>query len=55
MQKLRPILARKILPVTEDNMLKWRLLLKECRKVGHTFSQPDFIIAATALHHGLRW
>jgi len=23
------------------------------RKAGHTFSQPDLIIAATALHHGL--
>lgn len=25
----------------------------ERRKVGHTFSQPDLIIAATALQHGL--
>ena len=23
------------------------------RKTGHTFSQPDLIIAATAIHHGL--
>jgi predicted nucleic acid-binding protein len=23
------------------------------RKTGHTYSQPDRIIAATALHHGL--
>lgn len=23
------------------------------RKVGHTFSHPDLIIAATALHRGL--
>jgi toxin FitB len=34
-------------------MFKWRLLVEEGRKVGHTFSQPDLIIAATALHHGL--
>jgi hypothetical protein len=34
-------------------MLKWRLLVEEGRKVNHTFSQPDPIIAATALHHGL--
>ena len=26
---------------------------EEGRKVGHTYSQPDLIIAATALHHGL--
>jgi predicted nucleic acid-binding protein len=34
-------------------MLKWRLLVEEGRKSGHTFSQPDLIIAATALHYGL--
>ena len=42
-----------VLQVTEDIMLKWRLLVEEGRKVGHTFSQPDLIIAATAIHHGL--
>ena len=31
----------------------WRLLAEEGRKKGHTFSQPDLIIAATALSHGL--
>ena len=41
------------LPVTEDIMFKWRLLVEEGRKAGHTFSQPDLIIAATALCHGL--
>jgi toxin FitB len=34
-------------------MFKWRLLVEEGRKSGHTFSQPDLIIAATALEHGL--
>jgi toxin FitB len=34
-------------------MFKWRLLVEDRRKTGHTFSQPDLIIAATALHHGL--
>ena len=34
-------------------MIKWRLLVEQGRKAGHTFSQPDPIIAATALHHGL--
>jgi predicted nucleic acid-binding protein len=33
--------------------VKWRLLVEDGRKAGHTFSQPDLIIAATALHHGL--
>lgn len=33
-------------------MFKWRFLVEEGGKVGHTFSQPDLIIAATAQHHG---
>lgn len=45
--------AQRVLGVTEDVMFKWRLLVEEGRKAGHTYSQPDLIIAATALHHGL--
>jgi predicted nucleic acid-binding protein len=44
---------RRVLPVTEDIMFRWRVAVEEGRKAGHTFSQPDLIIAATALHHGL--
>jgi predicted nucleic acid-binding protein len=43
----------RVLEVTEDIMLEWRLLVEEGRKIGHTFSQPDLLIAAIALHHGL--
>lgn len=51
--KVRPMFEQRILSVSEDVMFKWRLLVEEGRKTGHTFSQPDLIIAATALHHGL--
>ncbi len=51
--KVRPMFAQRVLPVTEDVMFKWRLLVEDGRKVGYTFSQPDLIIAATALEHGL--
>jgi toxin FitB len=51
--KVRPMFDRRILQVTEDIMLRWRLLVEEGRKTGHTFSQPDLIIAATAIHYGL--
>jgi predicted nucleic acid-binding protein len=52
--KVRPMFEQRVLQVTEDVMFKWRLLVvEEGRKVGHTFSQPDLIIAATAHHHGL--
>lgn len=51
--KVRPMFDERILQVTEDIMFKWRLLVEDGRKFGHTFSQPDLIIAATGLHHGL--
>ena len=51
--KVRPMFEGRVLPISEDVMFKWRLLVEEGRKAGHTFSQPDLIIAATGLHHGL--
>ena len=52
-RKVRPMFERRVLEITEEVVLKWRLLVEEGRKVGHTFSQPDLIIAATAQHHGI--
>jgi predicted nucleic acid-binding protein len=52
-RKVRPMFEHRVLEITEDIMLKWRLLVEEGRKVGHTYSQPDLIIAATAQHHGI--
>jgi predicted nucleic acid-binding protein len=49
---LRPTFAGRILPVTEDILLKWRLLMERGRKIGYTYSHPDLVLAATALHHG---
>lgn len=51
--QVRPMFDQRVLPISEDVMFKWRLLVEDGRKAGHTFSQPDLIIAATALHHGL--
>ena len=51
--RVRPLFDQRVLEVSEDVMFKWRLLVEEGRKAGHTFSQPDLIIAATALQHGL--
>jgi predicted nucleic acid-binding protein len=50
---VRPTFEQRVLAVTEDIMFRCRLLVEEGRRTGHTFSQPDLIIAATALHHGL--
>jgi len=51
---IRPMFEQRVLPVTEDIMFRWRVLLEEGRKTGHTFSQPDLIIAAT-FTTGLQW
>jgi toxin FitB len=48
-----PMFDQRILPVTAEIMLKWRILLEDGRKAGHTYSQPTLIIASTALEHGL--
>jgi predicted nucleic acid-binding protein len=51
--RVRPMFEGRVLAITEDILLKWRLLVERGRKVGYTFSQPDLFIAATALEHGL--
>jgi predicted nucleic acid-binding protein len=51
--KVRPMFEQRVLAITEDIMFKWRLLVEQGRKVGHTFSQPDLIVAATGQYHGL--
>ena len=53
LHRVRPLFAQRVLEVSEDVMFRWRLLVEEGRKSGHTYSQPDLIIAATALHHWL--
>jgi predicted nucleic acid-binding protein len=51
--KVRPMFEQRVLAISEDIMFKWRLLVEDGRKARHTFPQPDLIIAATALDHGL--
>jgi predicted nucleic acid-binding protein len=51
--KVRPMFEHRILPISEEIMFRWRLLVEEGRKIGHTFSQPDLMIAATGQYHGL--
>lgn len=51
--KVRPLFEQRVLQVSEDVMLKWRLMVEDGRRAGHTFSQPDLIIAASAAHYGM--
>lgn len=43
---LRPLFAGRILGITEDVIVRWRIA--EGRKRRHTFGQPDLFIAAIA-------
>ena len=51
--QLRTFFGDRVLALDEDIMLKWRIVLESGRKIGHTYSQPDLMIAATALHYDL--
>ncbi len=51
--KLRPMFHGRELPLTEDILLSWRLIIEEGRKRGYTFSHPDVLIAASAAHYSL--
>jgi toxin FitB len=35
--KVRPMFDKRVLPVTEDIMFTWRLVVEAGRKAGHTF------------------
>lgn len=50
---LRPLFADRVIGMSEDVILRWRLLLEAGRKRGHTFGQPDLFIAAGAAVHNL--
>ena len=38
LHRVRPMFDQRVLEVSEDVMFKWRLLVEDGRKVGHTFS-----------------
>jgi predicted nucleic acid-binding protein len=52
-QRLRPMFEGRILPLCEETLLQWRLIIESGRRRGHTFSHPDVLIAASAARHGL--
>jgi predicted nucleic acid-binding protein len=46
---LRPLFEGRVVPITEDVMLRWRQVVEAGRQRGHTYSEPDVFIAAAAL------
>ena len=51
--KLRPMFDGRVLELSEDVLVKWRLIIEDGRRRGRTFSHPDVLIAASAAHHDL--
>ncbi len=50
---LLPWFGDRILEVTEAILLRWRWLVWEGQRINYTYSQPDALLAATALDRGL--
>ena len=46
---LRPLFQGRVVPITEDVLLRWRQVVEAGRRRGHTYSEPDVLIAAAAL------
>jgi toxin FitB len=51
--QVRPMFDQRVLPISEDVLLRWRLAVAEGRSAGVTYPQPDLFIAASALHYGM--
>jgi toxin FitB len=47
-RNLRPLFAGRILPISEDVIVRWKTMVVQGQKRGHTFGQPDLFIAAIA-------
>lgn len=46
---LRPLFEGRVVPIDEAVLLRWRQLVEAGRKRGHTYGEPDVLIAASAL------
>ena len=45
---LRPLFSGRVLPITEEVFVRWKTMVVDGRRRGHTFGQPDLFIAAIA-------
>ena len=50
---LRPMFTDRVVVISESVMVRWLALYSQGRKSGQTYSQPDLILAATALEHNM--
>ncbi len=49
---IRPMFAGRVVPVTEDALLRWRVLIEQVRRRRFSIPEPDLLIVALALLHG---
>lgn len=47
-QTVRPLFSGRTVALTEEVILRWRIMVEAGRRRGHTFSQLDLFIAAAA-------
>ena len=52
-RNLRPLFAGRILAITEDVIVRWKTMVVQGQRRGHTFGQPDLFIAAIGALHDL--
>jgi predicted nucleic acid-binding protein len=52
-RRVRPMFTGRVLQISEDVILRWKIIAKAGQKAGHTFTQPDLFIAAIAAIHEL--
>jgi toxin FitB len=45
---IRPLFAGRVIPITEEVIVRWKTMVVEGARRGHTFGQPDLFIAAIA-------
>lgn len=46
---LRPLFEGRVVLIAEEVLVRWRQIVEAGRKRGHTYSEPDVLIAASAL------
>jgi predicted nucleic acid-binding protein len=51
--ELRPSFVGRTLSLNEDILLRWRRSAELGRQAGRPYSEPDLLLAATAMEHGL--
>ncbi len=50
--EIRPMFSGRVLGISEETVVLWRLIVARGRKVGRVYSEPDLLLAVSAMQHG---